>query len=228
MKPTLLLAVHGTRDPRGTATAHSLALKVAHTTGLPVRLAFADVLTPTVTDTAADLPGPLVVVPAFLTNGHHVRTDIPRQLARAGRADAAVTPGLGDHPALAEAAAHRLHHAGHRPGDAVVMAAVGTRDPRALLELARHARALSHRLRTPVHIGHITTGTPTVPEQVAHLRARGHTRVSIASWLLAPGLFHQRLAAAGADTVAAPLCPHPAVARAVIDRYHSHLPAARS
>lgn len=217
--PTLLLAVHGTRNPVGTAVAHSLALRVAEVTGRPTRLAFADVLTPTVGDVAAATPGPLVVVPAFLASGYHVRTDIPDQLARAGRADAVITPALGAHPAVLDTAARRLAQAGRRPGDAVVLACAGTSDPRAGAEITRTAALLAHRLGTPVTTGFIATGGPTVAEEVARLRARGHRRVALAAWLLAPGLFHDRLADAGADVVARPLCPDPALAHAVADRY---------
>jgi len=218
--PTLLLAVHGTRNPHGTAVAHSLALRVEELTRRPTRLAFADVLTPSVGDVAATTPGPLVVVPAFLASGYHVRTDIPDQLARAGRADAVITPALGAHPAVLDTALRRLAQAGHRPGDAVVLACAGTSDPHAGAELARTTALLARRLGAPVTAGFIATGRPTVAEQVARLRARGHRRVVVASWLLAPGLFHDRLADAGADAVARPLCPDPGVAHAVADRYH--------
>ncbi|MFC6428460.1 sirohydrochlorin chelatase [Nocardiopsis tropica] len=218
--PTLLLAVHGTRNPHGTAVAHSLALRVGELTRRPTRLAFADVLAPTVGEVAADTPGPLVVVPAFLASGYHVRTDIPDQLLRAGRADAVLTPALGAHPAVLDTAVRRLAQAGYRPGDAVVLACAGTTDPRAGAELSRAAARLARRLGAPVTTGFIATGRPTVAEQVARLRARGHRRVAVASWLLAPGLFHDRLALAGADAVARPLCPDPAVAHAVADRYH--------
>ncbi|MFD6952138.1 cobalamin biosynthesis protein CbiX [Nocardiopsis sp. TSRI0078] len=218
--PTLLLAVHGTRDPHGTAVAHSLALRVAETTRRPTRLAFADVLTPTVGDVAAATPGPLVVVPAFLASGYHVRTDIPHQLALAGRADAVITPALGAHPAVLDTAVRRLAQAGHRPGDALVLACAGTSDPHARAELDQARARLARRLGAPVAPGFIATGRPTVAEQVQRLRAQGHARVSLASWLLAPGLFHDRLAQAGADTVARPLCPDPAIAHAVAARYH--------
>ncbi|MFE1165673.1 sirohydrochlorin chelatase [Nocardiopsis sp. NPDC058789] len=215
----LILAVHGTRDPHGTAVARSLALDVAELVRQPARLAFADVRTPTVGQVAARTPGPLVVVPAFLASGYHVRTDIPHQLARAGRADAVVTPALGGHPALLDTAVRRLDDAGYRTGDAVVLACVGTSDPGAGAELRRAAADLSRRLGTRVEVAFIATGGPTVTERVAQLRERGHRRVAVASWLLAPGLFHDRLAHAGADAVADPLCPAPAIARAVVDRY---------
>ncbi|MDE3722016.1 CbiX/SirB N-terminal domain-containing protein [Nocardiopsis sp. N85] len=218
--PTLLLAVHGTRDPRGTAVAHSLALRVAELARVPTRLAFADVLAPTVGDVAADSPGPLVVVPAFLAAGYHVRADIPEQLARAGRADAVITPALGDHPAVRDVAVRRLRRAGYRPGDAVVLGCAGTSDTRAMGDLERAADALAARLGSPVHLGFVATCGPTVADRVTELRARGHRRVAVASWLLAPGLFQRRLAACGADVVADPLCPDAAVAHAVAARYH--------
>ncbi|WP_017568886.1 sirohydrochlorin chelatase [Nocardiopsis halotolerans] len=218
--PTLLLAVHGTRDPHGTAVAHSLALRVAEVTHRPTRLAFADVLTPTVGDVASTTPGPLVVVPAFLASGYHVRTDIPHQLARAGRADAVITPALGQHPAVLDTAVRRLIEAGYRTGDAVVLACAGTSDAHASAELHQAAARLSHRLDAPVTLAFIATGRPTVAEQVSHLREQGHRRVVVASWLLAPGLFHDRLAHAGADAITRPLCPEATIAHAVADRYH--------
>ncbi|WP_017597629.1 sirohydrochlorin chelatase, partial [Nocardiopsis lucentensis] len=198
-QPALILAVHGTRDPHGTAVAHSLALRVEEITRQPTHLAFADVLTPTVGDVAARLPGPVVVVPAFLASGYHVRTDIPHQLAKAGRADAVLTPALGAHPAVVATAHRRLTAAGHQTGDAVVLACAGTSDERARAELRDSAHALARRLDTPVSLGYIATGGPTVTEQVTRLRAQGHTRVAVATWLLAPGLFHDRLAGSGAD-----------------------------
>lgn len=219
-QPALILAVHGTRDPHGTAVAHSLALRVHEITRRPTHLAFADVLTPTVGDVAAATPGPLVVVPAFLAAGYHVRTDIPHQLARAGRADAVLTPALGGHPALVETAHRRLLTAGYHDGDAVVMACAGTSDARARTQLRQGAHALAERLDTPVATGYIATGEPTVADQVARLRAGGHRRIAVATWLLAPGLFHDRLARVGADVVAAPLCPDPGIAHAVAERYH--------
>ncbi|MDA0563448.1 sirohydrochlorin chelatase [Streptomonospora sp. S1-112] len=219
--PTLLLAVHGTRDPRGTAAARALARAVARRTGAPVRLGFADVLAPDVGEAAAAVDGPLVVVPAFLAAGYHVRVDIPGQLARVGRAGAPLTPALGGDDRLITAAARRLRQSGRRPGDAVVLAAAGSSDPAARAEVAEAAARLAAHLDTPVAAAYVATARPSVPEAVARLRAEGAARVAVAAWLLAPGLFHQRLSDAGADTVAAPLCPDPAVVDIVAARYHA-------
>ncbi|TDQ44185.1 sirohydrochlorin chelatase [Actinorugispora endophytica] len=223
MRPTLILAVHGTRDPRGTETARHLADRVAERTDAPVRLAFADVRAPDVAAVAATVEGPIVVVPAFLAGGYHVRVDIPGQLARAGRSDAHVTDALGADPRLVVAAAARLAEAGRRPGDAVVLAAAGSSDPSALAEVATAAERLSRLVETPVHVAYAATAAPGVAETVARLRARGHRRVAVASWLLAPGLFHTRVTGSGADAVAAPLCPDPGVADTVLERYHAAL-----
>ncbi|GAA3741169.1 sirohydrochlorin chelatase [Spinactinospora alkalitolerans] len=198
-----------------------MAARVAERAPAPVRLAFADVRRPGVADVAAEIEGPIVVVPAFLAAGYHVRVDIPEQLARAGRADARVTGALGDDPRLAAAAARRLARAGRRPGDAVVLAAAGSSDPDALVQVEAAAHRLSRVVAAPVRVGCIATGTPTVADAVDALRAEGHRRVAVASWLLAPGLFHNRLADAGADAVAAPLCPDEGVVETVLARFQT-------
>ncbi|GAA1996747.1 sirohydrochlorin chelatase [Nocardiopsis rhodophaea] len=221
--PTLLLAVHGTRDQRGVAVARALARRVGARAGVAVRLAFADVLAPDVGEVAAAVDGPVVVVPAFLAAGYHVHVDIPEQLARAGRADAVVTGALGGDPRLITAAARRLGRAGWTPGDAVVLAAAGSSDAGARAQVHDAADRLSGALEAPVEVGYIATATPRVPEVVRRVRRQGRGRVAIASWLLAPGLFHQRLAEAGADVVAAPLCPDDEVAQAVVARYRAAL-----
>ena len=55
------------------------------------------------------------------------------------------------------------------------------------------------------------------------LRARGARRVAVASYLLADGLFQDRLRASGADVVSAPLGTHPGVARLVASRFRRAL-----
>ncbi|QBI54296.1 sirohydrochlorin chelatase [Streptomonospora litoralis] len=220
--PTLLLAVHGTREPRGSAAARRLAGAVAELTGAPVRLGFADVLAPDVGEVAAGIDGPVVVVPAFLAAGYHVRVDIPAQLHRAGRGDAVVTGALGEDDRLLQAAVRRLRRAGWRTGEAVVLAAAGSSDPDARAQVDQAAQRLSRRLGgAGVEVGYVATAEPAVAEAVRRLRARGHRRVALASWLLAPGLFHQRLAEAGADSVARPLLPDAGVAAAVAARYQA-------
>jgi sirohydrochlorin ferrochelatase len=176
-----------------------------------VLLAFADVLGPGVCEVVADAPGPVTVVPAFLASGYHVRTDVPREVAATGRRDVTVSAALGPHPLLVSAAGDRLRAAGWRHGDAVVLAAAGSSDPRAVADVRAAACQLSGQVGTRVRVGFVATGTPRVAPLVAGLRAAGCSRVAVASWLLAPGLFYRRLTSTGADVVAAPLGAHPGV-----------------
>jgi sirohydrochlorin ferrochelatase len=138
-------------------------------------------------------------------------------VAATGRSDVTVTAALGPHPLLRGAMADRLRAAGWRPGDAVVLAAAGSSDERAVADVRAAAVQLSGELGCRVRVGFVATGTPSVTALVRGLRAAGAPRVAVASWLLAPGLFHRRLAGTGADVVAAPLSTHPGV----IDRLAS-------
>ncbi|MGH4003356.1 MAG: sirohydrochlorin chelatase [Pseudonocardiaceae bacterium] len=209
---TVVVAAHGTRDPAGVVVARQLvgALR-ARLPGRSVLLAFVDVLGPTVREVVAGAPGPVTVLPAFLTCGYHVRTDVPREVAATGRRDVTITAALGPHPMLVRAMEDRLRAAGWRRGDAVVLAAAGSSDPHAVADVRAAAGQLSGEVGARVRVGFVATGSPRVAPLVAGLRAAGEPRVAVASWLLAPGLFHRRLAEAGADVVAAPLGVHPGV-----------------
>ena len=209
---SVVVAAHGTRDPDGVAVARGLVRALrARLPGKPVRLAFVDVLGPGVREVVADVPGPVVVVPAFLTSGYHVRTDVPREVPATGRQDVTVTPALGPDPLLVGALWHRLCEAGWRRDDAVVLAAAGSSDLRAVADVRAAAGRLSTLVGHRVLVGFVATGTPRVAQLISDLRAAGERRIAVASWLLAPGLFHHRLATAGADVVAAPLGAHPGV-----------------
>ena len=224
--PPLLLVAHGTRDSAGAEVARRLTEAVRRR--LPattVRLAFVDVRPPTVAHVAPTLRGAaeVVVVPAFLAAGYHVRHDLPAQLAAAGLAGRArLTPVLGADPRLVAAAEDRLRAAGWCAGDATVLAAAGSSDPGARAEVAEAARALGRRLGCPVRVGYLASGAPKLAEVVASARAGGRRRVAVASWLLAPGVFQRRLddVCAGVDAVAAaPLGLHPGVLDAVLTTY---------
>lgn len=195
-----------------------------------LRTAFVDVLGPSPAEVLRDLaarstvagePVPAVVVPAFLASGYHVYQDVPREVAESGHPAVAVTAAMGPDPALARIMAVRLRAAGWRPGDAVVFAAAGSSDPRARADVRRAAAMLTAQLATPVRTAYVATGLPRVPEVVEQMRATGQQRVFIASYLLAHGLFHERLHRAGATGVAEPIGVHPAVVRLIADRYRA-------
>ncbi|MQY28299.1 sirohydrochlorin chelatase [Nocardia aurantia] len=228
--PALVLAAHGTRSARGVQMIADLAAAVDHelrsSAGFSdapiVRTAFVDVLGPTPAEVLRDLnQRPAVVVPAFLASGYHVYRDVPREVAESGHPAVTVTPAMGPDLALARVLRARLRTAGWRSGDAVVLAAAGSSDARARHDVRRAAALLGDLLHTTVRVGTIATGGPRVPEVIAALRESGQERVFVSSYLLAEGLFQQRLHTAGADGVADPIGVHSSVVRLLADRYRT-------
>lgn len=217
----LVLVAHGSRDEAAHTCVGEIADAVrAALPGVPVRVGYVDVRAPTVADAVAGLSA-AVVVPAFLAAGYHVRTDLPEQLAAADATPDrfSVTSALGPDALVARAAVSRLVDAGWRLGDAVVLAAAGSSDPAALAQVRVAGRMVAAQVGRKVPVGFVATAAPRVDELVAGLRAAGERRIAVASYLLAPGLFHTRLADAGADVVAAPLGAHPDVVAAITARY---------
>lgn len=201
----LVLAFHGTRNPAGIAVCSEIASQVRSCVDVPVEVAFADVVQP---DVRSVVDGPCVVVPVFLAAGYHVRVDIPAQIGRRPGVVLTSPLGLDAVPAVLD----RLREAGVRRGDAVVLAAAGSSDARALATVRTAAAMLG-----AVGVGYVATATPRVPDVVAGLRGR---RVAVASWLLAPGAFHGSLAECGADVVSEPVGAHPLVVDALLRRYY--------
>ncbi|MGO1055405.1 sirohydrochlorin chelatase [Crossiella sp. CA198] len=214
MRPLVLVA-HGTKDPAGALTTEALATAVGRELDLPVTVAYADVREPRLAEVLVDHA---VVVPAFLASGYHVRVDVPAEITRSGRRHITLTPALGAAPELIAVAALRLVEAGWRPGDAVVLGAAGSSDEGALAEVRTAAALLADRLGDAVTIGYVTTAAPGLGTALETARRTGR-RVSVASWLLAPGLFHQALRVAGHAVVAEPLGPHERVVDLIVRRY---------
>lgn len=226
-----ILVAHGTRNPHGVGVIAEIAAAVGERIGT-TRTAFVDVLGPTPSEVIADTDRPAVLVPAFLASGYHVRQDIPRHVADAGRSDTIVTRALGPDPAIAAVARLRLIEAGWEPGDAVVLAAAGSSDESACGQVHLAARQLESLIGGHVEVGFITTASPSVPDAVQRA-ARAGRRVVIASHLLAPGLFHQRLHTYGADAVAEPLGADRRIVELIVTRMRAavspyrRMPAAR-
>ncbi|MFF9085283.1 sirohydrochlorin chelatase [Streptomyces sp. NPDC014991] len=110
----------------------------------------------------------------------------------------------------------------HPAPPALVLVAHGSRDPRALTTvraLAEQVRALRPGL--PVHLGHVELNAPLLPDTLAAL---GDTPAVLVPLLLGRG-YHVRqdipamaAAAPARARVAAPLGPHPLLARTLHDR----------
>jgi sirohydrochlorin ferrochelatase len=239
----LVAVAHGSRDPRAAATVTQLLSAVrarAPRRGLPgldVRAAFLDHCAPSLPQVLGSVPadGPAVVVPLLLTAAYHSKADIPAQLAAA----AAARPGLdvisagtlGPHPLLLAALERRLREAGVATGDpaarartGVVLAAAGSSDPAAnatIAELAaRWARERGWRAVLP---GYASAAGPRPADSVRALRDGGAERVVVATYLLAPGYFADKIRdaalVAGADAVSSALGAAPEVGDVVLDRY---------
>jgi sirohydrochlorin ferrochelatase len=244
----LVAVAHGSRDPRAAATVTELLSAVrarAPRRGLPgldVRAAFLDHCAPSLPQALGSVPAasdsaarePAVVVPLLLTAAYHSKADIPAQLAAAAAArpglDVVCAGTLGPHPLLLAALERRLREAGAAAGDAglartgVVLAAAGSSDPAAnatIAELAaRWARERGWRAVLP---GYASAAGPRPADSVRALRDGGAERVVVATYLLAPGYFADKIRDAaldaGADAVSGVLGAAPEVADVVIDRY---------
>ena len=230
---TTLLVAHGTRNPHGVAMIGDLAAAMAGVLDESVRVAFVDVLGPAPDEVLRTLHDePTVLVPALLSSGYHVTSDVPRHVAASGHPAVTVTPALGPSSELTRAMLDRLLEAGWRPDDHVVLAAAGTSDRHAQSQIGTAAAMLSALLGSRVSIAFAApcrdgSGYPSVAEVVGRARRAGARRVAVASYLLADGLFQGRLHEAGADVVAAPLGSHPAVIRlACLRRRHAGVLAA--
>jgi sirohydrochlorin ferrochelatase len=200
--PALIGCAHGTRSPAGRRAVGALIAEVRSARpGLVVRAAFVDVHPPAVADVVDAVTGPTaraVVVPLLLSTGYHVGVDIAAAVA--GR------PALGPDRRLVDVLLDRLRAADLSADDAVVIAAAGSSDPRAAIDVAGIAGSVQRHHPGPVTVGYCAGTTPRVPDAVAAARsADPGRRVLVAAYLLAPGFFHDRLQQAGADAVTAPL-----------------------
>jgi sirohydrochlorin ferrochelatase len=226
--PVLVACAHGTRNPTGRRLIAELALTARRLRpGLVTTAAFVDVQPPTVVDVVADLAGAgrsAVVVPLLLSGGYHVHVDIAGAVAE--HADAVAARPLGPDPRLAAVLRDRLLEAGADGGDprtAVVLAAAGSSDPRSVADVENTAGLLQRDRAGPVTTGYGSAASPTVADAVLAARGAGAQRVVVASYLLAPGHFHDKLAGAGADLVTAPLLPDERIAAVLLDRYDAAL-----
>ncbi|MET0456331.1 MAG: sirohydrochlorin chelatase [Mycobacterium sp.] len=215
-----LLVAHGTRKTDGVAMIADLAERVGVVLGQPVRTSFVDVLGPTPADVLTSLPNGLaVVVPAFLASGYHVRTDVPAFVEASGHPNVVVTEALGPSTHVVRVMVDRLVESGWRPSDSVIMAAAGTSDDHARRDLRITAALLSAAIGSRVELAYAATGEPRVADAVAALRSGGAPRVVVASYLVADGLFQDRLRTSGADLVTEPLGTHPGIVRLIASRF---------
>jgi sirohydrochlorin ferrochelatase len=224
---TLVLAAHGSADPRSAANARAVAARLRRTRpGLDVRVAFCELNAPHLVDVLT--PG-AVVTPLLLADAYHARIDIPRQIASCdvGVRQAGV---LGEDDRLVSVLHERLAELGVSTLDpelGVVVAAIGSTHVAANARTARVARKLTAGSRWAGATTAFATGSGPSPAEAAdRLRRRGARRVVIAPWFLAHGRLTDRVAkyaAAEGIPMAAPLGAHRLVAETVLDRFDAAL-----
>lgn len=224
--PVLVACAHGTGSPTGRRVLAQLRLDVAAARpGLRVLAAHADVEVqrPGIARVLARLGAegvPSIVVPLLLSSGYHVEEDIGRAVAdAAARGLARVARAIGPDEVLLDILLDRLAECGTEPGDAVVLAAAGSRRPGARGDVEWTAQLLARRRGAPVDVGYVA-GRPSLTAVVAEVRARRPgVPVALATYLLAPSVLVDRLASAGAQRIARPLAPHQLLTGLVLDRY---------
>jgi sirohydrochlorin ferrochelatase len=231
----LVAVAHGSTDPRAAAAIGELmelTCARAAERGLSVpdlRVAYLAHAAPSVPQVMRAFgPGaPVTVLPLLLTAAYHSKTDIPRMLARSS-AGARVTYGepLGPHPLLISALEGRLPQAAlENPAEvAVVLAAAGSSDPEAnaaVAQLAAQWQASGGWYA--VRPAYASAAGPDPATAVASLLRAGARQVVVASYLLAPGVFADRIRdaslAAGAAAVSPALGASAEVAEVLLDRY---------
>lgn len=208
MTTAVVAASHGTSSPDGQTAVRRLVERVAASMDAPVLGCHVDVEqpdVPTALSSAAALADDALIVPLLLSAGYHVYVDLADSAAEAPL-PTSVTGALGPDSRLVDVLVQRLTEAGLRDSDAVVLAAAGSSDARAVADCRTTGALLTERLARPVTVGFISAATPPLPEAIRQTRAaHPGARVVVATYLLAPGYFATLAEQAGGDVVTAPL-----------------------
>jgi sirohydrochlorin ferrochelatase len=220
---TLVLAAHGSRDPRSAANARAVVGQIrCMRPGLDVRVAFCELNAPRLADA---LTSDAVVTPFLLADAYHARLDIPRQIAECGVA-VRQADVLGEDDRLVSVLHQRLADLGVSTLDpelGVLVVAIGSTHAAANARTARVAQMLRARTQWAGATTAFATGSgPSVAEAADGLRRRGARQVVIAPWFLAPGRLTDQVAKCAAVSgipMAEPLGAHWLVAETVLDRF---------
>jgi sirohydrochlorin ferrochelatase len=236
----LVAVAHGSADPRASATIAELAAVARQREpGLDLHIAFLGHVAPSLPQVLGTIGADreVTVLPLLLTAAYHSKADIPRVLARTplGSRRARVSYGetLGPHPLLLDGLDRRLADAlptsgpgAHRDPSrtAVVLAAAGSSDPEANATITRMAARWQARTGwLAVRPAYASAAEPSPAAAVAGLLRDGAPRVVVATYLLAPGFFADRIRhtalAAGAAAVSPALGACAEVADVMLDRF---------
>jgi sirohydrochlorin ferrochelatase len=229
LRSPLVLAAHGSADPRSAANARAVAGQLMRMRpGLDVRVGFCELNSPRLVDVLT--PG-AVVTPLLLADAYHARIDIPRHIA--GFAGVRQADVLGEDDRLVRVLRERLSGAGVSALDSdlgVVVVAIGSSHADANARTSSVAPRLAAATRWAGATTAFATAPQTLSEAATELRRGGARRLVIAPWFLAPGRLTDRVrefARAAGIPMAAPLGAHRLVAETVLDRYDAALASDR-
>jgi len=239
----LVAIAHGSAVPQAAGTIADLMTVVAGRAarrGVDLRIAYLDHAMPSLPQVLSTIePGTRVaVLPLLLTAAYHSKTDIPRVLGDFPRLRVSYGAPLGPHPLLIRALERRVAEAD--PGvledpaqTGVVLAAAGSSDPDANAAIAHLAARWQARAGwLAVRPAYASAAGPSPAAAISSLLRDGARRAVVATYLLTPGYFAERIRdsslAAGAAAVSPVLGASAEVADVLLDRFRSrHIPIAR-
>lgn len=233
---TLMLAAHGSADPRSAENTRAVAALVrCMRPNLDVRVAFCEHNQPGLGDVLVACRDRAVVTPLLLADAYHARVDIPRQVAGSGTAHRVRQAGvLGADDRLVSVLGERLAEVGVSRLDrelGVLVVAIGSTSAAANACTEAVAPKLAAGTRWAAATTVFATGPgPSLADGARLLRRRGARRLVIAPWFLAPGRLPDRVRAAAGDAgiaMAAPLGAHRLLAATVLVRFDEALAANR-
>lgn len=209
---TLTLLAHGSPDPRHSRDVSGLVARL-RIAGISARAAYLDHTAPAPADVARDLEaagsGSTTVVPLLVAPAYHARVDVPAAVramrtAAPGLAVSAADP-IGLHPLLLDAAAELVADSGlgidGRTG--VILAAAGSRDPRAVSAIDSLVRAHGPRLvdrlgARAVRAAYLDGGRPLGRIRTLMRCVDGCTSFVVVTATIADGVLRDRIVATAA------------------------------
>lgn len=224
----ILTVSHGTSDPLGQRAIQGYAHAIHREAEADVRAhAFVDVQQPDVAAALSDLPADatIVIVPLLLSRGYHLGHDLPQAAAPFGER-VVIAGALGPDARLAEVLRRRIQEAGAGPRDTLLLAAAGSSDRDGVRDGLDAGTLVGIACGTEVTVGFLSAAEPRLDAAISGARSApdATARVVAASYLLAPGFFHDQVRGSAADIVTDPLLrpdgpPEPELVALALDRY---------
>ena len=212
---TTVLIAHGSPDPRHAIAMADLARRAQTSTNRRTSCAFLEHNQPSVTaalalaaDETNEPNESIETVGLFLSAGHHVRVDVPAQIASSKVKGMSHAGHLGVGAWLISALEEQLAALGTEKADGVAAIAAGSANPDARDEVIALASTWQRDRGIPVRPAFASGEGPSISEALGMLKDAECENSVIALLMLAPGVLADRVIQAGRDydvPVTAPL-----------------------